>query len=365
MVGYLSSVTVDSLGVAALFRAGRALRRAAGLLGGLVFFLLALELVKQGAAGLAPLLRQLDLTGLHGALGLGWLMACVLLSGSPAAAAALGLLAGGTLAPRECLAMIAGSRLGAAFVVLLIGVLDDLRSQRREMRGAYIGVTALLATALSYLPALAMALHALEAGWHDGLQIQGRQLVALVSPLSGPVTAAGARLPDPILVFGAGVLTLLAAFRVIDGALPEAAAQRRALLHARDRLERPAVMFAAGLAVTAFSMSVSLSLSILVPLVAKGYVRRERLWPYVLGANITTLDDTLFAAVVVGHPDAARMVLLLAAAVTVCSAPLLFLAPPGFGGLLDRAACWITRDAATLAAFVAFVLAIPALLIAL
>lgn len=362
----MSSTSVESLGISTrVRRVGRELQRAANVVSGLVLFLLALELVKRGAAGLAPVLRQLDVTGLHGALGFGWLMACVVLSGSPVAAVALALLAGGTLVPRECLAMIVGSRLGASFVVLLVGALDDLRARRRDMRSAYVGVTALVATALSTLPALGVGLHALHAGWLGGFQIPGRQIASFVSLLFGPVTAAAAHLLHPILVFVTGVVTLLVAFRVFDGALPEAAGQRRALFRARGLLERPALMFAAGLVVTAISMSVSMSLSILVPLVAKGYFRRENLWPYVLGANITTFDDTLFAAALVGHPDAARIVLLLMAAVTLLSAPLVFLAPRGFGSLLDRVACRITRDAVSLAAFALFVLAFPALLIAL
>ena len=36
--------------------------------------------------------------------------------------------------------MISGSRLGASFVVLVIGALEDLRAGRREARSAYIGI---------------------------------------------------------------------------------------------------------------------------------------------------------------------------------------------------------------------------------
>ncbi len=362
----MSSNSVDSLVLAQpLARAARKLRRVLGLAAGLVLFLLALELVKKGALGLSPLVRQLEATGVCGALGFGWLMACLVLSGSPVAAIALGLLAGGTIVPRECLAMIVGSRLGAAFVVLLIGALDDIRAGRREMRSAYVGATALCATALSYVPALGLALHALDGGWLAGLQLEGRQLASLLSLAFGPITGAMASLMHPAAVFGAGVTTLLGAFRVFDGTLPDAAGQRQVLLRARARLERPAFMFAAGLAVTALSMSVSMSLSILVPLVAKGHVRRESLWPYVLGANITTFDDTLFAAALVGHADAVRIVMLLVSSVTLFSAPLVFVAPERFGALLDGIARRLTRDALSLAAFAALVLLLPALLLAL
>ena len=55
---------------------------------------------------------------------------------------------------------------------------------------------------------------------------------------------------------------------------------------------RPWFMFAVGLGVTVLTLSVSVSLSLLVPLAARGYIRRENVVPYILGANITTFVDT-------------------------------------------------------------------------
>jgi solute carrier family 34 (sodium-dependent phosphate cotransporter) len=57
------------------------------------------------------------------------------------------------------------------------------------------------------------------------------------------------------------------------------------------------------------TLSVSVALTILVPLVAKGHLKREDTLPYIAGANITTLADTLVAAMLVSNPDAARVVL--------------------------------------------------------
>ena len=68
---------------------------------GLFLFVLALELLKKGAGGIGPLLRQLGVSGVTGGTGVGWLAACLLLSGSPVAAMALTLLASGTLTTEE------------------------------------------------------------------------------------------------------------------------------------------------------------------------------------------------------------------------------------------------------------------------
>ena len=170
----------------ALALALRLLAAAAGLL----LFVLALELLKRGAGGVGPMLRAAGVSGLAGGIGAGWIGACLLLSGSPVAAVALTLLASGTLTTAETFGMISGSRLGASFVVLVVGVLEDLRAGRREARSAYIGVTALVATAVTYLPAMGLSWLALERGALSGLRLEGRDLEGIVERLYGPVLHA-------------------------------------------------------------------------------------------------------------------------------------------------------------------------------
>lgn len=84
-------------------------------------------------------------------------------------------------------------------------------------------------------------------------------------------------------------------------------------------LYRPIVTFLLGALVTTVTMSVSLSLSILVPLSVRGYIRRENIIPYIMGANITTFVDTLMAAVLLGNPNAFTVVLVNMMSVAVVS----------------------------------------------
>jgi solute carrier family 34 (sodium-dependent phosphate cotransporter) len=331
----------------------------------LFVFVLALELLKKGAGGIAPLLRQLDISGVSGGVGFGWLMACVVLSGSPVAAIALTLLAAGTLTTPESFAMIGGSRLGASFVVLVIGVLDDLRHARTEKRSAYIGVAALVATTLIYVPALGLGYLGLRNGLFEGLRLEGRDLASVVDAVYGPLTAFATALLHRFLLFVAGVLCLLGAFKLIDRLLPDLHARQSPVSLAGRVVYRPWAMFAIGLAVTALTLSVSVSLSLLVPLAAKGYVRRENVCPYILGANITTFIDTLFAGALVGHPDGVRVVAILMACVSVLSLPVVFLFPYSFERFVDRLAKRATRSTRSLVGFVIVLLLVPTLLIML
>jgi Na+/phosphate symporter len=121
-------------------------------------------------------------------------------------------------------------------------------------------------------------------------------------------------------------------------------------------------MFAVGAGVTVLTLSVSVSLSLLVPLAARGYIRRENVVPYILGANITTFIDTLFAGALVGHPDAVRVVALMMATVTALSLPVVFGFPYAFESMVDRWARHATRNGRSVAVFVAGLFLIPFIL---
>jgi Na+/phosphate symporter len=346
-------------------RAAGTLRRLGWLLPGLILFVLALELLKKGAAAVGPVLRGVDVGGVSGALGFGWIMACVVLSGSPVAAIALALLAARTLSAEEAFAMIGGSRLGASFVVLVIGVLDDARSRRTEKRSAYIGVAALVSTFVVYVPALGLGLLAFRRGAFQGLRLDGQAMGSPLAAVYAPITGFLASVLPAGILFLAGIGCLLYAFRVLDRVLPDLQARPTPVSLAGRVAYQPWFMFAVGLGVTALTLSVSVSLSLLVPLAARGYIRRENVVPYILGANITTFIDTLFAGALVGHPDAVRVVAVLMTTVTALSLPIVFGFPYAFSRLVDRLARGATVSGRSVAAFVAGLFLVPLILMAL
>jgi hypothetical protein len=122
------------------------LRRAGFGVAALWVFLVSLQLLKDGARGLAPVMGG-AVESLANAVGLGWLGALLVLSGSPVAASSMALLESGFLSVDETYGAVVGSRLGAAFVVLVIGTLYALRGRSAGRRAPIsIGVLALLMT---------------------------------------------------------------------------------------------------------------------------------------------------------------------------------------------------------------------------
>jgi Na+/phosphate symporter len=282
--------------------------RLAYVIAALAVFVLALELLKAGASGLKPVLEGISADGVAGLLGVGWLGSYLVMSGSPVAAIALSLFAGGTISDVEAFAMINGSRLGASFIVLFVGFLYYI-TRRRDPDSLYIGVVALLTAFTLWAPVIPLGYVALEQGWFDDVRFGSPDaLVSFVDIVYDPITTRAKDALPELLLFAFGVPALLGAFYLFDRALPNLDRPGPTF----ERLSRMAqgrlAMFGFGSLVTLLTLSVSLSLTILVPLTLKGYVRRQNLIPYIMGANITTWIDTLFASLLLDTPRAFTIV---------------------------------------------------------
>ncbi|HEU5098183.1 MAG TPA: hypothetical protein VFU22_04000 [Roseiflexaceae bacterium] len=332
---------------------------------GLLAFILALQLLKQGAKEYGgEVIRFLNVSTVVNTLGFGWLLAYIFLSGSPVAAIAVSFFAANTISDMQAFTMITGSRLGASFIVLFVGFLYYLRGHQRSA-SISIGVLALLTTAAIYLPALAVGYWLLTSGLFSSLQVSATTPVSSVidkiyGPILGAITSFG--LPGWV-VFGLGVGALLGAFNLLDRALPEMNPERSSFQRIGRLVYRPMAMFLLGCAVTSVTLSVSVSLSILVPLSAKGLVRRENTLPYIMGANITTFIDTLVAALINGGPAAFTIVLVEMISVAVLSLLVLLLVYRPFERGILRLQELIIRDNRTLGAFLCIMLIIPVILL--
>ena len=127
----------------------------------------------------------------------------------------------------------------------------------------------------------------------------------------------------------------------------------------RRWFKHPWTMFLLGCLVATFTLSVSVALTVLVPLAVKGYVKRDEALPYIMGANITTFADTLVVAMLQKTPVAAQIVLAEAIGVTIVSLVILafFYGPTKrLGTALDE---WLVSENRRLAAFVGALFAVP------
>jgi solute carrier family 34 (sodium-dependent phosphate cotransporter) len=282
--------------------------------GALFLFILAIRLMVKGAGFIGPNLAESPLAAnAVSTLGLGWLGAYVVLSGSPIAASAIALFDGKALTELQTFTMLSGSRLGASLVVLLVGFLYSVKSKDKR-RTVGMGVLALSLTALVYVPGMLLGYGLLKAGslswvhWHASSELN-----SVIDLVWGPFVNFAVGLVDKgvipgALLFPIGLGIILISFKLLDAVLPELDADKHSSARAQS-FRRPWPMFGLGCLAALLTLSVSVALTILVPLAAKGHVTRREAIPYIMGANITTLADTLVVAMLAKSHVAAQIVL--------------------------------------------------------
>jgi hypothetical protein len=348
--------------------------RAVRLIAVLYVFVGALQILKTGAAaGLEVLTGGFLFHNAGSTLGLGWIGAMLTLSGSTVAATALTLRAAGSISEIQGFTMVTGGRLGAAFVVLLVAVIYIMRKGEGErMKPLSTAVMALVITGVIYVPGAAIGLLLLHWGPFQNVHLAApAQFGNLIDLLYGWLLNAVDGLPALVNFFG-GLILLIVSFKLVDTLMPELSEDQ--LQGSRmNWLRHKWPMFALGIIATVATMSVSVALTILVPLVAKGYVKREDLIPYIVGADLGTLVDKLIVAFIVGigvkNPELAaspvRIILAeIVGTATVGLFIMIFVYKP------FRSAIWkfqrqMLKSKTRLAAFTGSLLLIPLIIIAI
>ena len=323
-------------------------------------------LMKEGARGLAPLVRTtFAVTNPANSLGFGWLFAYIIMSGSPVAAAALTFFDAGVIDKLGAFAMITGSRLGASFIVLFIGFIYVLRGRDRAT-SLNMGLLSLSVTGTTYLIGLVIGIIILQSGLLDRVQLRsGMLLNSIIDVIFDPIVMIFIAILPGWSLFLVGLGIIILSFNLFDRCLPQMTVKESQVGRVSRLVYRPWVMFALGAAITLISMSVSVSLSILVPLSNRGFVRRENVIPYIMGANITTFVDTLLAAVLLGNPPAFTIVLVEMLSITLVSIIILATVYHRYEHIMLRAVAWVTAGNRNLAIFMTAIFVVPIILMLL
>ena len=219
-------------------------------------------------------------------------------------------------------------------------------------------VMALVTTAMIYIPAAFIGFALLRWDAFHSINLHfGGQFADVIDLVYGGMLDRVESWP-PAVVFLGGLALLLVTFKLIDSVMPEMDSET--MTESRlSLLTSKWPMFALGCLVALVTMSVSVALTILVPLVAKGYVKREDILPYIMGANITTLGDTMLAAFALNSPAAVRIVLAEVIATSILSVILLAFFYPQIRRGIWRFQRMMVKSRPRLAAFTAALFAVP------
>ncbi|MFB6203047.1 MAG: sodium:phosphate symporter [Candidatus Nanohaloarchaea archaeon] len=288
-------------------------------------FVFSLQLLTASTSELAPFLRSVlsdVITDDLSALGSGWFASYMLLNGSTVAAVGLAFLREGILDSGQYFLLASGSRLGATFIVVLIGVLEYFSGENESIVDSVsVGILSFLVTYSVYIPATAAGYLLTENLGLGFLEVQGPAILRYsLGALFSPSVRLFQGFLGPSFSLAAAVAFLFLALNRFDRAFADLGRNRLAGDYVRFLLDNRWLSLLAGGLLTVLTASVSLSLGLIVPLYNQDLIRREEVVPYILGANVTTLVDTLLAATVVGTEAGMRVLLVLglaASAVTV------------------------------------------------
>jgi hypothetical protein len=285
------------------------------------------------------------------------------MSGSPVAASALTFLDAGIITPVQTFTMIIGSRMGASFIILFIGFIYVLRGRNRST-SLSMGLLSFTVTGTLQIGSVIIGTLLLLAGVLGRFELGGGTALtsiteALIEPVSGLFTEF---LPTWAL-FLVGLGIILVTFNLFDRCLPEMTIKESQVGRMSRLVYNPMIMFLLGSAVTLVSMSVSVSLSILVPLSHRGFVRRENVIPYIMGANITTFIDTLLAAVLLNNHAAVSVVMAEMLGVAISAMIILLLFFRSYERWALNFVHWVTERNVNLALFMFGIFIIPLILV--
>ncbi len=318
--------------------------------------------MKRGATGLNPVLDALSVDTSINYLGFGWISAYLLGSGSPVASVALTLFSRGVLTDSQTYFMISGGRLGASFIVLFVGFLYYARG-RREPDGLYIGVVALMTTAIVYSAGIPLGYGLLKSGWLDGVRFGSPGVIKGVNEAYAPAVDFFDGFLPLIGLFVIGVVAVVFSLRLFDAALPSFESTDGRIQRVMEVLHQRFTMFVLGIAITVLTVSVAVSLTILVPLSMKGIVRRNNIIPYVMGAQIGTFVDKLFVTLLLDSPRAFTIIFSeMLAVLTVSLLILVFVFDP-FRDVILKSASLATSSKRSFAVFLGCIFLVPVVLL--
>ncbi|MFD1514715.1 sodium:phosphate symporter [Halomarina rubra] len=329
-------------------------------------FLVSVRLLAASTAALAPVVRAgfegVVVTDLD-ALGIGWLGAYLLANGSVVAAVSLSLFDAALVDAGQLFMLVVGSRLGAAAVVVLVGAADYTHDPESTLReSTRLGLLTFVVSHSIYLPVALVGLVVLP--WltpYLSTTAAGATSVGgvpdVVAPLTDRVVGAVGPTVGLLVAFGGLLVSLWLFDRLLDDLDTDRLRERYL-----SRLENRWLSFGLGVVVTGLTTSVAFSLGVVVPLYNRGHVQREEVVPYVLGANVGTLVDTLVVAVALGTPAGVSTVLVVLVVGLVVTALALAAYAP-YCEVVDGVQRRVLASPASFVAFLGSLLVAPAVLV--
>jgi Na+/phosphate symporter len=238
------------------------------------------------------------------------------------------------------------------------------KGEGKRLAPVSTAVMTLAITFVMYIPGATIGLALLHWGTFNKIKISfPHQFSSLIDVLYGWLLN---RIEDvtPLLLFVGGLALLIVSFKILDSLVPEFSEEQ--LSGSRvEWLRKKWPMFGLGIVVCIATLSVSVALTVLVPLVAKGFLKREDLIPYIVGADIGTLVDKLLVAFLTHSAVAVRIILAEIIGVGLIGLLIIAFFYPQFKRVIWRFQRQVVKSKPRLAVFTGMLFITPVLIILL
>ena len=287
-------------------------KNAIGSIISIYFFVSAIILIKSSAKIMGVALAEtivLLIRDTTSAVFSGWVITALLHSSGAFDSIIVAFTSSGVMPLNLAVAAIIGAEIGTTVTPLLISVLERMKGNRESEAGFNVA----LSHVLYNLVTLAI-FYPLELffGLFTNVATQGTNIFVKIPWLSVVPDILDVITPwvDPLLELippwagiVMGAVLLIVALGAVEKYMTAIFSMPRSWNLIRSTFMRPRRAFIAGLLFTMLVPSTTVMVSLLVPLATSGVIRAEYyILPYILGANIGTVFDVMFAALATGDP---------------------------------------------------------------
>jgi len=333
-------------------------------------FILALQLLGESTQVLAPLIEDYlenYIASDFSALGLGWMAAYIVLNGATSAAIGIALFESGLVTLTQLFMIVGGSRLGAAFIVVFIGFLEYVQGKNDDLGDSCsVGVLTFILTYTVYIPAIIVGFFLMRNFEMEFLETSGPVFLRYsLTTLFDPFVVFLSNIsPAASITFIGSVILLIASLKQFDKAFKGLGKEKMREDYMRFLITNRWIAFGVGAFITLVTTSVALSLGIIVPLYNKGYIKREEVIPYILGANVTTMISSIIAAIVLNSITGMKAVLVLSITI-ILSTLVALIFYDTYYKIVKKSFDQVMSTDRNLMYFTAFILLMPILLLVL
>ena len=245
-------------------------------------------------------------------LFVGILATSLIQSSSSTTALVVGLVAAGVLDLTSAIPIIMGANVGTSVTNLLVSLSHSTKNGefKKAFSVAVVHDIFNVLTLLVIFP-LEMAFHLIEksaivvSGFFVGTTAStfSSPIAYLISPVANWISVELLMKNAIVILFFALGILFMSLNIFVRIAKPLAKTELKDVIH-NSLFRSPRRAFVFGIALTAFVQSSSVTTSLMVPMAAVGLLTINKIYPYILGANIGTTITAFLAALAIGSPVA-------------------------------------------------------------